>query len=126
MGYWIFMTLMELLIPAVMIGCGIWFMKKPPSKINFLSGYRTRRSMMNRNTWDYAQRYCGRVWIVLGIIMIPVDIIAMFTVSGKTTLEIGNFSTILLFVQIIPMLATFFIVERKLKQTFDDYGRWRG
>jgi len=126
MGYWIFMTLMELLIPAVMIGCGLWFVKKPPARINYALGYRTRRSMMNKDTWDFAHRYCGKVWIVLGIIMIPVDIIAMVTVLGKTTLEIGNFSTVLLFVQIIPLLLTFFIVEGKLKHTFDDYGRRRG
>ena len=126
MGYWIFMTLMELLIPAMMIGCGIWFIKKPPSKINYVFGYRTRRSMMNRDTWDFANRYCGKVWLVLGIIITPADIIAMITVFGKTIFEIGNFSTILLFVQIIPMLLTVFIVESKLKKTFDDYGRRRG
>ena len=126
MGYWIFMTVMELLIPALTIGLGIWLIKKPPSKINHLSGYRTRRSMMNKDSWDFAQRYCGKVWLVSGLIMIPADIIAMITVLGKTKNETGIFSIILLWVQIILMLLTGVVVESKLKKTFDDYGRRRG
>ena len=35
MGFWIFMLVMVLLLPASMLGLGRWFMKQAPGKINY-------------------------------------------------------------------------------------------
>lgn len=51
MGFWIFMLMMNLLIPLSMIGFGWMFLKSPPKEINAVFGYRTRRSMLNPDTW---------------------------------------------------------------------------
>lgn len=45
--FWIFMLVMEMIIPASMLGFGRLFMKRTPGKINALYGYRTARSMKN-------------------------------------------------------------------------------
>lgn len=37
MGFWIFMLVMNLLIPATMAGFGRAFLKKAPGKINYAS-----------------------------------------------------------------------------------------
>ena len=47
MGFWIFMLVIDLLIPLTMIGFGRLFLKKIPKDINALFGYRTSMSMKN-------------------------------------------------------------------------------
>lgn len=49
MGYWFFMLAMNLLLPAIMIISGGYFMKKAPKEINYVFGYRTNMSMKNKD-----------------------------------------------------------------------------
>ena len=58
MGFWIFMLIMDLLIPFTMIGFGKMFLKKAPDQINYVFGYRTSMSMKNQDTWVFAHHYC--------------------------------------------------------------------
>ena len=51
MGFWIFMRVMDLLIPVTMVFIGKRFQKKPPKEINAMYGYRTAMSMKNKETW---------------------------------------------------------------------------
>ena len=44
-----------------MVGGGLFLWKCPPKNINGLIGYRTKRSMQNQESWDFAQRYAGKV-----------------------------------------------------------------
>lgn len=83
MGFWIFMLIMDLLLPFTMIGFGRYFMKKAPKEINSVFGYRTSMSMKNKDTWKFAHKYCGKVWYVCGIIMLPITVIFMLLVIGK-------------------------------------------
>ena len=62
MGFWIFMLIMDLLLPFTMIGFGRYFMKKAPKEINSVFGYRTSMSMKNKDTWEFAHKYCGNTW----------------------------------------------------------------
>ena len=75
MGFWIFVLIMVLLIPSVMIGFGRYFMKKAPNEINAMFGYRTSMSMKNKETWDFAHQYCGKIWYICGLITLPITII---------------------------------------------------
>ena len=61
MGFWIFMLVMDLLIPVTMVFIGKRFQKKPPKEINGIYGYRTAMSMKNKETWKYAHRCCGKL-----------------------------------------------------------------
>lgn len=83
MGFWIFMLIMDLLIPVTMIGFGSYFMKNAPKEINAVFGYRTSMSMKNKDTWEFAHKYCGKVWCSFGIAMLSITVIFMFLVIGK-------------------------------------------
>ena len=83
MGFWIFMLIMDLLLPFTMIGFGRYFMKKAPKEINSVFGYRTSMSMKNKDTWEFAHKYCGKVWYVCGMVMLPITVISMLLVIGK-------------------------------------------
>ena len=67
MGFWIFMLIMDLLIPFTMIGFGKMFLKKAPDQINYVFGYRTSMSMKNQDTWVFAHHYCGKIWYICGL-----------------------------------------------------------
>lgn len=90
MGFWIFMLIMDLLLPFTMIGFGRYFMKKAPKEINSVFGYRTSMSMKNKDTWEFAHKYCGKVWYVCGMVMLPITVIFMLLVIGKNEDCVGS------------------------------------
>lgn len=95
MGFWIFMMIMDLLLPVTMIGFGRYFMKKAPNEINAVFGYRTSMSMKNKDTWEFAHKYCGKIWYVCGLVLLPVTVIFMLLVIGKSEDYVGTVGGIL-------------------------------
>lgn len=125
MGFWVFMLVADMLVPLTMIGFGWYFSKNAPKEINSVFGYRTTMSMKNRDTWKFANNYCGRLWLRLGIILVPVSVIPMLFVTGESDSSIGTVGTIICVVQLIIIIASIFPVEKALKRTFDEFGNRR-
>lgn len=121
MGSWLFMLIINLLIPLMMIVFGWRFMKKPPKKINGIYGYRTTMSMKNQDTWDFAHQYCGKLWFRIGWIMLLLSVVIMLLVLDKED-SIGTWGSILCMVQCFVIVGTIFPTERALKNTFDKNG----
>ena len=119
------MLLAMLIIPLVMVGFGLLFMKNPPRRINPLYGYTTKRSMRNQDTWVFAHHFFGKLWLVCGLVSIPISLVPIFIVLGKSEQVIGVTGIIVLILQVIMMLATYFPTERALKNNFDELGRPR-
>ena len=125
MGFWIFMLFMDLLIPLTMVGLGKRFMKKSPQNINPLFGYRTTMSMKNNDTWEFAHRYCGKLWFRCGLILLPLSIAPLIFVFNKGTDIIGTVGGIVCAVQLVPLIGSIFPTEAALKKTFDKNGNRR-
>ena len=121
--FWIFMLIFMLLVPLIMIFFGIKFQKAPPNNINWAYGYRTERSMKNRDTWVFAHNCIGRLWKNWGIVLTPVSLIPMFFVLGADVDRVGQLVIMISVLQLIFMIIPIFIVESRLKKTFDKYGR---
>ena len=107
MGFWIFMFCCTLLIPIIMI---------------IAVGYRTRRSMKNQQTWDYAHRECGLLWRRWGSTMLVLTVIAMLLFMGEDTDHIGVVGSVITVLQMIPLFLSIVIVEKKLREKFDENG----
>ncbi len=122
MGFWIFMMIMDLLIPFTMIGFGKLFIKNAPGKINGFFGYRTSMSMKNKDTWEFAHHYCGKLWFMAGWIMLIASMIAMLPVIGKDSDYIGAYGGVVCFVQIVFLIGSIFPTERALRKKFDKNG----
>ena len=122
MGFWIFMLLMDLLIPFTMIGFGKYFIDKAPKRINSAFGYRTSRSMKNKDTWEFAHRYCGKIWFRCGMIMLPISVIIMIMIIGKDVNYVGTAGGIICDIQIVPLIGSVFFTEKALKKNFDENG----
>lgn len=123
MVFWWFMFIFNLMIPAMFILIGRLMWKNPPKKINNLMGYRTRRSMQNKDTWDFAHKYFGKLWWKIGwIILLPTVLIQIpFIHSSETT--VGNVGGIICTVHCAILVASIIPTEKALKETFTDDGR---
>ena len=125
MGFWIFMLICDLLVPAVMILAG-WMMEHhAPKNINSLLGYRTARSMKNQDTWNFAHAYCGRLWWRVGWITLVPSVLVQPFLLGKSEQAVGIGGGILVTVQTAVLLVSILPVERALKRTFDENGKRR-
>lgn len=112
--------LLLLMVPIITIITGYLMYRHTPKSINGLVGYRTSRSMINQDTWNFANKYCASLWIKLGIITTVISflIYILFDVNEIVSIVIALIQTFLLLLSIIP-------VEKALKKTFDDDGNRR-
>lgn len=112
--------LLLLMVPIITIITGYLMYRHTPKSINGLVGYRTSRSMINQDTWNFANKYCASLWIKLGIITTVISflIYILFDVNEIVSIVIVLIQTFLLSLSIIP-------VEKALKKTFDDDGNRR-
>lgn len=122
MGFWIFMMVSDLLIPITMVGFGKYFIKNAPKEINDFFGYRTSMSMKNKDTWEFAHHYCGKLWLTIGWIMLVISAIAMLFVIGRNEDVVGTFGGILCGIQMVFLVGSIFPTERALKKKFDERG----
>ena len=125
MATWYFMSILVLLMPLFMIGFGRMFMTNAPKDINTSFGYRTKRSMKNQDTWDFAHKHFGKAWFVCGIVLIPASLVLMFLVMGREADVIRTTGFIILGLQLFLMLGAILPTETALKNNFDEFGRPR-
>lgn len=122
MGFWVFMLVCNMLVPLVAILFGRCFQTKPPSQINGLYGYRTKRSMKNMETWKFAHHHCGKLWSKTGWVMLVISLAVMILFLGKEIIMIAYAGVTLCMLQCAVLLLTIIPVERALKKNFDQYG----
>jgi len=122
MGFWVFMTAMNLLLPFIMIVIGHIFSKRPPKEINNLTGYRTSMSMKNEDTWLFAHHHCGKIWKIAGTGMLVPSFLAMLVVIGKDKETVGIFSSFVIGIQMVILIASVIPTEVALRKNFDKDG----
>lgn len=122
MGFWVVIFICELLVPLLMIISGILFINGNPGGINSFFGYRTAMSMKNEDTWHFAHLYCGKLWLKIGAVMLPVTVLLSVISIGKTEDFTGIFGTCVIIAQAAVIIFSTILVERKLKRVFDKNG----
>lgn len=126
MKFLISSIVIALLIPLMMIGFGKDFMKNPPKTINKIYGYRTKMSMMNEETWKFANEHHGKLWWKAGWILLVLSSIPLLFVLGITSdSTIGLVFGSVCLVQLLVLVLSIIPTERALKKEFDEYGNRR-
>ncbi len=116
--FWV-TAFLALLIPCLMVFIGVLWKKHPPKKRNSLYGYRTRRSMKNIETWNFAQDYFGKIWFQWGIVLGLFTVVVMVLFFAYCHLT----SIILLTVDLIALFGSLIPVETALKRNFTEDGQ---
>lgn len=125
MFFWWFMFVCNLLYSAAMI-IGGWFMwKHCPSKINSVSGYRSRRSKLNMDTWRFAHENCGKRWWRIGWIMLPPTVLVQIPFYGKDDDTVGCLGLVICIVECTILLLSIIPTEKALKTNFTEDGQRR-
>lgn len=107
----VFFWITDLLIPITMIGVGYWFKKNPPKSINWIYGYRTKRSMSSQEAWDVAQCSFGQIWFKVGVGLLVIIIL------DKLLMPIHSdyLSLINTGLGILAMIICIPVIEKKIK-----------
>lgn len=123
MAFGYIMLLVILIMPLMMVGFGLLLMKNPPKRINSYYGYRTRRSVRSQETWDFAHYYFGKLWLVCGLVSLPISLVPLCLVLGKSEQVISVAGLIVLGIQTLLLLVTILLTERALMKNFDEFGK---
>ncbi len=109
-----------LILSVCFIIPGLFLYYKPPRDINKVIGYRTKRSMKNQDSWDFANKYSGKLMIIYGIIyLICVGVsVALFSVEKIGSIEITfeAIETIYLILLVLFFTLIIVTVEKQLKR----------
>ena len=122
MGIWLMMLGFNLLIPAIMLGTGKLMQRNTPKDINWIIGYRSAMSMKNEDTWAFAHKVAGAFSWKWGWVTLVVTIIVMLLLIGQSVELVSSAGCILMFLQLIPVLAVIPHTEKALRNTFDKAG----
>lgn len=122
MVFWCVMFFFNLLIPLLMIIVGRMMYKHTPKNINGVYGYRTKMSMKNQDTWNFAHDYCGRLWYKVGCIMLIPTIIVQLPFIHSSENVVGIMVAVLETIQVCVLIGCIFPTERALKRAFDNKG----
>src|SRR5690554_4471477 len=97
----------DLLITIILLA--FYYFK--PKEINPLYGYRTKRSMRNQASWDYAQDYCSKWWLLILPVMFSSQIVLLL---GDIPLRMIGYLSLLEF--IVGSAAVIYATEHALKK----------
>ncbi|WP_152800734.1 SdpI family protein [Alkalibaculum sporogenes] len=107
--------------PILLFLTGVILSKSSPTKINSIFGYRTKRASLSNETWSYANLRLGKLSLIFGGILLYVsifsEIIRYFNLQENDYINIHAYSGLLVW----PICI--FIIQRELRQKFDDNGK---
>lgn len=124
MKFWALMLIMDLIIPFIMIGFGVYLLNSARG-IKELFGYKTAMMIKNRDTEKFAFDFCRKYYIFIGLIMVPISVKAMTTVISDTTGKIALIGGMICLVQGLLFADAPLVAEIVLKKTFDKDGNRR-
>lgn len=125
MWFWWFILICDLLVPLLMVVCGILMWKRCPKRINGWLGYRTFRSMMNMDTWTFAHGFCGRLWWRIGWILLISTVLLHLPFYKSEEDTLGVICLFCTVIQLVVLILPVFFTERALKKRFTDHGTRR-
>lgn len=105
-----FFIVVDYLIPVLMIVSVSWWKKIANGEISKTSGFRTNRSMKNKDNWNKANLLAGKYSFIFGIILF----LFTFIMRRLQLVQMEWNSLIVVTMQIISMFMIVFIVNKKI------------
>jgi uncharacterized membrane protein len=105
------------LMGSIFLIVGAIFSRFPANTINMYYGYRTRKSMLNQDTWNVANTFSGILMKRIGVVSILIGIIISLASSSIGFVAIAN-----VVLTIASAILLVVLTERKLDEEFDKDG----
>lgn len=121
-GIWIMILCCDLLMVPIVVVCGYAMLKCASKQISALGGYRSKRSMKNSETWRFANQYCGKLWIRLGLGMLIPSVLVHIPFRNSSETVLAILCVVVESIQIAVVIGSILFVEKALKKQFTDAG----
>lgn len=105
------------IIPLLITIIGFFMYKYPPKKPNWFVGYRTRSSMKDKNIWERANKYCGQLFIKVGLITLLISLLIWILGYFKIIIFSEMLLAIIVLCEVGTLLLSGIMVENKIKST---------
>jgi uncharacterized membrane protein len=93
-----------------------YYAKKP---VNRVIGFRTSRSMKNRDTWYFANKKCGDIWLVMGVVSLVVTLASIFALMPDISDKAGEYvQAVIAILQFAAIMLSGLYVQLQLKKKF--------
>ena len=122
MQMWFFMLFIVIVLPFIMFMSSFYFIAGGPKNINNVFGYRTGRSMINKDTWIFAHEYCGKLWLKVSIIFILVSIVIMLCLIKTDQRVFVAVGFVIFIAEFVTLFFTINKTEKALADNFDIKG----
>lgn len=99
-----------------------YFIAGGPKNINNIFGYRTGRSMINKDTWIFAHEYCGKLWLKVSIIFILASIVIMLCLIKTDQRVFVAVGFVIFIAEFVTLFFTINKTEKALADNFDIKG----
>ncbi len=112
-----------LLLPFTMLIVGSVMYRHTPRRGKVALGYRSKASMRSPETWKFANEYCGKIWMLLGVVLlvaVTVSFICMWEDDEDAVTKAG---VIIIAAETALMVVSIGPVESALKKRFDKDGK---
>lgn len=122
MQMWFFMLFIAIVLPFIMFMSSFYFIAGGPKNINNIFGYRTGRSMINKDTWIFAHEYCGKLWLKVSIVFILASIVIMLCLIKTDQRVFVAVGFVIFIAEFITLFFTISKTEKALADNFDIKG----
>ena len=122
---WLATLASVLIIPVIMVVIGLIIKRFPPKKINSFYGYRTPMSKKNEDTWRFANLYSAKLFLWIGLILIPVSVVPLLFLLKKSEDILVIASTVITAADVTALLASAIATEIALRKNFERDGSRR-
>lgn len=78
-----------------------------------------------QGTWEFAHKFCGRIWYVCGLGLLAVAVIPMLFVIGEDINLVGTVGGIVCGVELVPLVGSIIPTEIALRKNLDKLGNRR-
>lgn len=103
-------------LALILFVAALAFKTFPPSKVNWIYGYRTPFAMKNQDIWKDANKLCSNFLLIFSIIFI------VFTISFSYIFSHKNATQILNIILVVGLGLTILLTELKLRKIYDRDG----
>lgn len=110
--------IINFVLPLGLIIYGYLYKHKASKKVSKFFGYKTARTQLSQETWEYANIRVGNIWIKLGAFYTIFTMLILLVFPSQRE----KLSLIVFIVGVIVTLYPFSLIENELKEKFDEKG----
>jgi len=112
----------SVMVPLILIVAGLFTRIGLPRRVNWFIGYRTSMACKNQDTWVFAHRHAGKLWIILGFVLLLLSIGSAVLTERD---ESSAWLTGLVVAQLVAIFLAIIPTEIALRKEFDQNGKRR-